>query len=199
MAVSGHKSLQFGLYWTTDAIYAALGIAVMYEVFHTVFSGLTRITWFRFIYPVVVTITIILAILFTVNAPAAAHQHAFVHWILAAEIGVRIIQVGIFVLLVTFVLLFGLRWRQPAFGISAGFGIYSTIALLAFTKYYEIGTKFLLPWNVLSVASYNLAVLIWLWYFIGPRVPDRPRAGHPPLSARDLEQYKEVLRKVRRP
>lgn len=198
-AATGHKGLQFEVYWATDAMYAVLGIAVMYEVYRTVFSGIAQNTQFRYIYPVTMGLIIVLSLLFTFFTPFALHQHRVVRWIIAGELGARVVQVGTFVLMVTSVFVLGLRWREQAFGISAGFGIYSTVALLAFTKYYEIGTKFLLPWNVLSVAAYNFAVLIWLWYFTGAPVPDRPRASVPPLSMRDLEGYRHVLRKVRRP
>jgi hypothetical protein len=95
--------------------------------------------------------------------------------------------------------IFGLRWRQQDFGVSAGFGLYSTFALFGSTKFSEIGTTFVFWWSVLSVVSYNVAVLIWLWYFSTPIKAEIPRSEEPPLSLQDLERYRNIARKVRRP
>jgi hypothetical protein len=195
----GHQPAQFYTYWATDSVYAILGIAVMYEVFRTVFGGFFLNWWFRLIYPTTVLLTIVLVASYTHMRPAGAYSRAIVRWIIIGEMGVRIIEVATFVLLVVLVFLFGLRWRQHAFGISAGFGLYSTAALLAYTKYYEIGTKFYFASDIINVLAYDVAVLIWLWYFTGPRVPEEARTDPPPLSVHELEVYKEALRKVRRP
>jgi hypothetical protein len=197
LAANGHSDLQFQAYWATDAIYAGLGIVVMYEVFRAVFRGLIRLWWFRMIYPLTVGFTISLAVVFTRSMRAGPYRYSILRWILAGELGVRVIQVSTFVILVILALLFGLRTRQHAFGVSAGFGIYSTVALLAFTEYYEIGTRFFLPWSQISVTAYNVAVIVWLWYFRRP--PDESRTDPPPISVHELERYREAMKKVRRP
>ena len=106
---------------------------------------------------------------------------------------------AMFALLVTMVLLFGLRWRQQAFGICAGYGLHASVALLTTTKFYEFGTKFKFLWGLVSVITYSMAVLIWLWYFSVPVKTEPPRADQPPLSAQEMGRYKEIVRRVRRP
>ncbi|HWF92176.1 MAG TPA: hypothetical protein VN684_07820, partial [Terriglobales bacterium] len=99
--------------------------------------------------------------------------------------------------LISLVAVLGLRWRQHAFGISAGFGIYASITLFTSTKLYEVGANFEERWGVVSVVSYFMVVLIWLWYFKGAPEPEKARAEYSPLSVHDLQQYKHALQKVR--
>jgi hypothetical protein len=183
------------VYYGTEAAYALFGFAVMYEVFRHVLRDFRRIWWFRPVFPLTIVLTIVLTAQRTGNAPLRFRTW-MVEWIVGAEMGERFLQVSMFVLLVALVTVFGLRWRQHAFGICAGYGLYATVALLASTKFYEIGTRFTFWWGILSVGAYNCAILIWLWYFSGPVTPEPPRASQPPLSAGDLESYKGILRRV---
>lgn len=194
----GHHDLYFWVYWSTDAVYSLLGVAVMYEVFQAAFRSFRQIRWFRLIFPVTIIGAILLTIVRAESTPAGQHVR-IVQAIVAGEMGVRFLQVAMFVLMVGLVALFGLHWRQQAFGICAGYGLYATVALLSTTKFYEIGKTFALIWSGISVAAYTLSVLIWLWYFTGPLETEPPRADHPPLSAQELDRYKEIVRKVRRP
>jgi len=104
-----------------------------------------------------------------------------------------------FLLLLLFVAVLGLRWRDHEFGLSAGFGIYAAFSLLASTKYYEIGSEFILSWSVISVVSYTVSVLIWLWYFSTSVKAVVPSSDEPPLSLQDLERYRDIARRVPRP
>lgn len=183
------------VYYGTDALYSLFGFAVMYEVFRHVLRNFHGIRWFRPIFPLTIVLTVALTALHTANRPPRFRTQ-MVEWVLGAETGEFFLQVSVFVLLVMLVTVFGLRWRQHAFGICAGYGLYATVGLLATTKFYEIGTRFTFWWGVLSVAAYNVAVLIWIWYFSGPVTPEPPRAGQPPMAAEDLERYKQIVRRV---
>ena len=193
-----YHSIYFGVYWTTQAVSSLLGIAVMYEVFRNVFRNFSRLWWFPLIFPLTVLLSLALTISRSLSVPSGLHDGA-IAWIVGTEMGLRLLQVAMFVLLVTMVLLFGLRWRQQAFGICAGYGLHASVALLTTTKFYEFGTKFKFLWGLVSVITYSIAVLIWLWYFsVQPR-SEPPRAEQPPLSAQELGRYKEIVRRVRRP
>jgi len=190
-----HVGYYYYVYYGTEAGYALSGFAVMYEVFRHVLRDFRRIWWFRPVFPLTIVFTVVLAALRTGHAPLRFRTW-IVEWIVGAEMGARFLQVSMFVLLVVLVTVFGLRWRQHAFGICAGCGLSATVDLLATTKFYEIGTKFTFWWCILSVGAYNCAILIWLWYFSGPATTEPPRAVGPPLSAEDLERYKGVLRRA---
>ena len=122
-----------------------------------------------------------------------------VTWVVGVELGLRFIQVLMFLMLFVLVALFGVRWRQHHFGISAGYGIYAAVSLFTTTKYYESGTRFTFLWGWVSVITYTIAVLIWLWYFKTPVAVEVQSSEQPPLSLQDLERYKDIARRVSRP
>jgi hypothetical protein len=184
----------FYFYWVTEAIYALLGIAVLHEVYRAIFGNMKRAFWFRALFPIIVAGTLTLTILRTQGMFTG--QVSLFAIILSSEMAVRLLQVALFVVLISLVAVLGLRWRQHAFGISAGFGIYASITLFTSTKLYEVGANFEELWGVVSVVSYFMVVLIWLWYFKGAPEPEKARAKHSPLSVHDLQQYKHALQKV---
>lgn len=184
------------LYWYSDAGSAVLGIIVMYEVFRGISYKLLSRSWVNTVFPVIVIATLILTFLRT--RAVDTELNTAMSWMIGGQMCARIIEVAMFVLLLIFVAVLGLRWREHQFGISAGFGIYAAFALLASTKYYEIGSKFILWWSVLSVVSYTMAVLIWLWYFSTPIAAEVQSSDEPPLSLQDLERYKDIARRVPR-
>jgi hypothetical protein len=196
-AFRNNEVINFYLYWATDAIYALLGGIVMYEVCHGVFGNLGRTWWARVIFPVLVLISIVLTWDRTATQPPGADL--MMTWIVRTELALRFLQVLMFLLLFVLVALFGVRWRQHHFGISAGYGIYAAVNLFTTTKYYESGTKFTFIWGWVSVITYTVAVLIWLWYFSTPIKEEVPSSEQPPLSLQDLERYKDIARRVPRP
>jgi hypothetical protein len=195
--VHNNEDNYFYIYWATEAIYAVLGIAVIYEVYQHVFRNLLHLRGFRTVFPLVVLVTLALTI--SRAGVPVANETWIMQMILASEMGVRMLQVAMFLVLTGMTRLLGLYWRQHDFGISAGFGLYATFALFASTKFSEIGTTFSFWWSVLSVLSYNVAVLIWLWYFSIPVKTETSRSEEPPLSLQDLERYRSIARKVHRP
>src|ERR1041384_7333124 len=183
-----HNEIYPYVYWYSDVGYAVIGIAVMYEVFRIVSQKLIARFWANTIFSVIVIGTLILTYLRT--RAVDTHLNPTMTWFVGIEMGARIIEVAMFLLLLIFVAVLGLRWRAHQFGISAGFGIYAAVSLLASTKYYEIGSKLVLAWALMSVVSYTVIVLIWLWYFSTPIAVEAPSSDEPPLSLQDLERYK---------
>jgi hypothetical protein len=182
-------------YWITEAGYDVLGILVMYEVLRAVLRNLTRTGWVRLIFPAVLIIGIILSM---ARAHAVPPQvTGILVYIVTGEIAVRFVQVIMFAGLVTSVPLLGLRWRQYPFGIAAGFGIYSTVALLITTKFSDFGTRFKLLWGWTSIVAYSFAVLIWIWFFSVPQKTDTPSSKLSAPSPGVLKQYIDVLRRMR--
>jgi hypothetical protein len=187
----------FWLYWSTEAVFAILGIAVLYEIFASVFGNLTRIWWFRLIFPLTVLLACVLTMARGHTAPVQI-KDPLSGLIVQGELAVRFLQVSMFVLLVALVPLFGLRWRQYPFGIAAGFGLYATMALLATTKFSDLGTTFKFLWGWSLVVAYSVAILVWLWFFSAPEKPEPRLPGQVPTSLADLKRYIELMRRMRR-
>jgi hypothetical protein len=191
-----HHTIYPYIYWYTDVGYAVMGIVVMYEVFRSVSRKLITGFWVNAIFPIIVIGTLILTFLRT--RAVDTDLNTTMAWFIGIEMGARIIEVAMFLLLLLLVAALGLRWRAHQFGISAGFGIYAAFSLLASTKYYENGSNFVLSWALISVVSYTVVVLIWLWYFTTPIAVEVQSSDEPPLSLQDLERYKDIARRVPR-
>jgi hypothetical protein len=101
-------------------------------------------------------------------------------------------------LMVFCVAVFGLRWRQYAFGIATGFGFYATVALLATSKISDFGTKVTILLGWVLVGAYSVTALIWIWFFRKPQKPDPPDPGITLLQARkELEEYRRFIQRIR--
>ena len=148
---TSHPYLYF--YWATDAVLVLLAIAILHEVFKTVFGNLRHKFWFRMIFPIVVTGTLALTI---VHAESLfTGKLSLFAVILASELAMRFLQVALFVLLISLVaLLLDYGGGNTAFGISAGFGIHASVCLLTSTKLYEVGANFEGWWGVATLAAY---------------------------------------------
>lgn len=170
-----HTSLYHSVYWTTEAGYGALGILVMYEVFRTVLGSLSRRWWVRLIFPAILVASMGLS-LARAHAIAPQFSGRLAFWIMVGEIAVRIVQVSAFVLLLH---LLGLEWPQYTLGIAAGFGLYAAVMLPATIRLANVGARFVFLWSVISLVTYCLAELIWIWVF---RVPRRAEIPGPELS-----------------
>jgi hypothetical protein len=197
-AFKNYETPYFYLYWGTDAVQSVLGGIVMYEVCRGVFRNLGRNWWARIVFPVLLLIAVALTLART-GAQLPGAEGTLMTWVVKAELGLRFLQVLLFLLLFALVTFVGVRWRQHHFGISAGYGIYAAVNLFTTTKYYESGTKFTFLWGWISVITYTVAVLIWLWYFSTPIKVEIASSEQPPLSLQDLERYKDIARRVPRP
>jgi hypothetical protein len=200
--VRGHPSTYYATYWITEAGYDVLGVVVMYEVFRSVLRNLTRTGWGRLIFPASLLLGIGMSLARAYSAPPRVS--GLLYYIVVGEIAVRCIQAIIFTLLVALVLIFGLRWRQYAFGIATGFGGYSFVALLMTTKFSDFGTGFKFLWGRTLIVAYSIAVLIWIWFFSAPQEPETPNPNLPGSSPEalkrhqaTLEQYLDWLRRMR--
>jgi len=196
-SVRGHPSLYFWIYWLTDAGYALMGALAMYEILRKVSRGFAHIWWTHLIFPAVVAMGTCLSIWRMHVVPPQVHGRLLL-WIVTGEIAVRIVQVFIFAGLVTFIGFFGFRWRQYPLGIAAGFGVYSTVALLITVKFSDFGTRFTFLWGVASLVAYSLAVLIWIGFFFVPEKEEPPPNPETlAFALGTLNQYLDRLRRMR--
>jgi hypothetical protein len=196
-AFSRNEALYPYIYWVSDGIYAILGMVVMFEVFRGLLRSLARLPLLRWSFAAITLLSATLAHWVTRSMPNDLAP--VMMFVTEAEMCARFIEVLMFVLLLVLVSSLGFRWRHQAFGICAGFGIYSSCALFVATKYYEIGSRFTFSMSVVLIMAYTIAILIWLWYFSTPIAAETPRSSGPPLSLEDMERYKQIVRKTPRP
>jgi hypothetical protein len=162
LAVQSNRHALYLTFWVTDAGYALLGALALYEVLRKMLRLLARFWWTYWIFPALVAIGAGLSIWRMHVVPPQVHDRLLL-WIVTGEIAVRFVQV--FAVLLILIPLFGSRGHRHSLGISAGFGLYSTVALLITTRLSDIGTRFTFLWGVISLVAYSVAVLIWIWTF----------------------------------
>jgi hypothetical protein len=120
--------------------------------------------------------------------------------ILALQVAVRCLQLGVFFLIFLLARVFDLDYRQYAFGIAAGFGIAAAGILLGTLVRTGLGLNFLMYFRFVPSVAYCIAVTVWLASFLRAE-PDDPFRDFrhmftPQLFMGQLERYKQQVRSI---
>lgn len=183
-------------YWTTEAVYAVLGVGVMYEVSRRVFGNLGRSWWPRLLFPGMIAVSLVLTVGRGSAVPSGLPNRAMA-LIILGEIFIKFLEVIMFATLVTLVPMLGLQWRQYAFGVAIGFGVYATVALLTTTRFSVLGLTYYFSWGWALIFSYSCSVLIWLFFFSAAEKAVPPH-GPSVLSFEEFNVYRKLLRRINR-
>lgn len=165
LTVSNNTALYGTVYWTDEALGVFLVFFALQESFRSVFRNFLGMRWFRWLFPGIGLLMIVVAVLRTILLPRPAHS-LFTVIILALEIGVGFLQFGIFSLFIVLIRIFHLRWRQHPVGIVFGFGISAAGSLVAYLLRSEIGTNFDPVVRIAPPIAYIIGVAIWLATFL---------------------------------
>lgn len=105
-----------------------------------------------------------------------------------------ILQCGLLVGLFLFASYLGLSWRNHVFGIALGLGIFASVELAASAIRSHTGFEYNALLNYVTMATYHVCVLIWLFYLW---VPERsPQYAVKTLPEHDLETWNNELRRL---
>jgi len=95
-----------------------------------------------------------------------------VKWVAGASVvtrGAALVQCGLLLTLLLFSRFLGLTWRRPAFGITLGLGVLTSVNLAIYALRAEftnrVGAAFL---NFLATGTYLVCVSIWIGYLLAP-------------------------------
>ncbi len=163
----------------------------MHEVFRAALR--TRVWWSYIIFPSIVIAGVGLSLARAYVTPPKVS--GLLLYIVVGEIAVRFVQVLMFVGMGVHAAFFGARWRLYFLGIAAGFGFYSTVALLMTAKLSDIGARFKFLWGRSLIVAYSLAVLIWIWFLRAPQPEEASFVPEPPLDIDLLNQHPDRHRK----
>jgi hypothetical protein len=191
--------LFFWVAWGCEAIYAILGFLAISEVFGHVFENFHHLAWFKFLLPITAAIMLGIAILIPLVHPAV-DTGPLLEGILALQVAVRCLQLGVFFLIFLLARIFDLDYRQYAFGIAAGFGIAVVGILFSTLVRTGLGLKFLIFFKYVPSVAYCIAVTVWLASFVRAE-PDDPFRDFrhlftPELFAEQLRRYKQEVRSI---
>jgi hypothetical protein len=158
----------FDVYWTGNAISVLLAVTVMDEILHHLlkeYGGMQTLgaTIFRWSCGLLLLLAIVGAL--------SGHDGSadrIVAAVLAFERSVRLMQCGLFFLLM--VLCRALRdcWRQPVFGIALGFGVFASIEMILVTVVMWQGEGASDLVSLAKSAAYNAVTLLWIGYLKQP-------------------------------
>lgn len=163
------------IYWTYDALGIALAFFALNEALRSVFRNFLGMRWFRWLFPGIGILMVIVAALRVLLLPRPAFS-LFTTTIIGLEIAIGFLQFGIFSLFIVLVRLFHLRWGQHAAGIVFGYGVSAAGSLVAFLLRSEFGTKFDPVVRFAPPIAYIIGVVIWLATFLKAE-PARPEAA----------------------
>lgn len=185
LAVSGNPALYRTVYWTNEVLDIFLVFFALQESFRSVFRNFLGMKWFRWLFPGIGILMLVVAVLRTILLPRPAHS-LFTVTILALEIGVGFLQFGIFSLFIVLIRIFHLRWRQHPVGIVLGFGICSAGSLVAFLLRSEIGTELDLVVRITPSIAYIIGVAVWLATFLRGEPSGAPKGEGAPLTPEQM-------------
>jgi hypothetical protein len=154
----------FDAYWTGNAISVFLAVAVMDEILHNLFKeygGIQNLgsVIFRWACGLLLVLSIVNAF-----STQTANAERVVATVLAFDRSVRIMQCGLFLLLMLLCRFLRHCWRQHVFGIALGFGVFASIELILVSIAMHYGDAPVAIVSLLKSAAYNGVVVLWILY-----------------------------------
>jgi len=188
--VQSHRELFFYSYWFMEATIVALGFAVVYEIFRSVFStqqALRRLATLIF--------RCVLALLLCVGLIVLLKHTPFsfkgiTSAVVVVEESARIIEVGLLMCLFALCSAFGLHWRQQVFGVALGLGVYAAVELASVAIWGQTNKAVHEFLNVVRILGFNTSLLIWIGYLLAP---ERAAAKVELPQRSQLEQWNQAV------
>ena len=154
----------FDAYWTGNAISVILAVAVMDEILQHVFKeygGAQNLgsVIFRWACGLLLLLAIVTA--FTSEQGSADRVVAVV---LTFDRSIRVMQCGLFCLLMILCRLLKNCWRQQVFGIALGFGVFASIELILVSAAMRYGGSVGATISLAKSAAYDAVIILWIGY-----------------------------------
>jgi hypothetical protein len=159
-----YEQAYFDAYWTGSAISVILAVTVMDEILQHVFKeyggaqnlGAVIFRW-------ACGLLLLLAI---VTAVTGQHDSAdrVVAVVLTFDRSVRVMQCGLFCLLMILCRLLKNCWRQQVFGIALGFGVFASIEMILVSVAMSYGGRAGPTISLVKSAAYNAVTILWIGY-----------------------------------
>lgn len=193
LLTASHYQVYFYVYWTTNALLSALGLAALHEVFRWVYEGFYELRGFRLLYYGAIAAVLLVAIRNAiVNPPVQAHP--LVGLILDMGIAINLLQAGIACLFFALMRPLAIEFRRYPYGVALGFLISGIGSVLGYWAVSVFGTKWYGFARYASPVAYILGLLIWFSAFVFQEIEEE---WTPPISPErmlhELEGYLRAL------
>jgi hypothetical protein len=177
-----------------SAISTALRFGIIYEIFTHVFRSYPGLNGLGRILSRWATVGLLL---FAVALAAATHGNGTYGPVVVLSLldrTISILQCGLLILLFLVSRYFALSWRNYAFGLALGFGVFASVELATSAIRSQIGSSRADFIDLVVMAAYHCCVLIWIFYLVAPerityRAPKK-------LPEDDLGVWNEELQRL---
>ena len=172
----------FYTYWVSSAAITVLEFAVIYEVFRQISRPYPYLRDFaRVLFRWAGTLLLFIAMLFGVTA--TSQDEPIVTAVLWAQRSVRLVQCGLVFFLLYFCSYLGITRRHYLFGVALGFGTIASAEVALYASRIATGLISDRVFNLILMAVYDWAVVIWLMYFRLRPAPATASASGVPIHA----------------
>ena len=154
----------FDLYWTGNAISLLFTVAVMDEILRHLFEEyggiqVLGLTIFRWSCGLLFLVAIVGAM-----SSAEGNEDRIVAAVFSFDRSMRLMEIGLFLLLMLLCRLLKDCWRQPVFGIALGFGVFASVELILVSFVMWNGNGHAEGISLLKSMAYNAVTLVWIGY-----------------------------------
>src|SRR2546421_5545603 len=157
-AIASKSVFYFCLYWTKEGIGLLLGLAVLYEIFKHLFAPYAALRKLASLFfRGTVALLLFLTVIIVYFQPLALHP--LVKQLGGLEQAGRLLEVGLLLFLFLFAGAFGLHWRQYAFGIALGLGVFVAVELVGLTMWLQFGNPAHSVLSAVRTISFNSSLL----------------------------------------
>jgi hypothetical protein len=189
-ALRGRPITYFYVYWVCEAIGLLLGLAVIYEVFRKLLQPYAALHKLAANVLLLTVALLVASSCFVAYAQPSAERSPLAAGILVGEEATRIIEIGLLMFLFIFSTAFGLHWRQQAFGIAVGLGLFVAVELIGVTARTRLGVAALDVFTVVRMLAFNISLLIWTGYLV---VPEKATSTQELPQRAQLEQWNQAI------
>ena len=154
----------FDAYWTGNALSVLLAVTVMDEILRNLlreYGGIQTLTSLVFRWSCGLLLLLSIVSAFSSQQTSADRV---VSAVLAFDRSVRVMQCGLFFLLMILCRFLRNCWRQHVFGIALGFGIFASIELVLVSIVMHFGDGPVAIVSLVKSAAYNGVTLLWIMY-----------------------------------
>jgi hypothetical protein len=160
----GHRAYSL-VYWSGDALAILLGFAVIFEILRYILQSPSLKLVLNAVW-ILATISAVVALAMLVWGKPSMEKDWLLEVIVLAERSVRFLQASLLIVVIALMSRLGLTWHDESVGITAGFGVYSALALLIYEFGFHLQKMSSTVFVLLNSAAYNLAVIIWAFYIL---------------------------------